>query len=308
MKSKTLTRPPLTPKYWAGWLGVGFFWLVGKLPQRLCLALSIPLACLMARLMKRRHFVATRNVERCFPELDAAHHKEIVDDCYRSLARAVFEIAWSWSASGRHVSQLGEVIGLENLDEARKQGKGILLISAHISCMEIGGRILAQNLHGTKGMYRPLKSPVLEWYQSQARAKYPAEMFKKREMRSAIRFLRAGGVMWYAPDQDFGADQSVFAKFFGIQTATLLATHRLISMTDCAVVPMFPSYNPQTRRYTVNLLPQIRNFPTDDPISDLETINKIMEEQIRSAPGQYWWVHRRFKTRPEGEPPFYGQQ
>jgi KDO2-lipid IV(A) lauroyltransferase len=305
MKSESLARPPLTPKYWAGWLGVGSLWLVGKLPQRLCLVLSLPLALLMAWLMKKRHAVAVRNVERCFPELDSGQRKAIVRDCFRSLARAVFEIAWSWSASRRRIDKFGEVEGMDNVHEALRQGRGILLITAHISCLEIGGRILAQSYHGAGGMYRPLKSPVLEWYQARARAKYPVEMLGKRELRSAIRFLRKGGILWYAPDQDFGAEQSVFAKFFGIQTATLLATHRLISMTGCAVVPMFPSYNPKTRRYTVKLMPRIENFPSNDPVTDLERINKIMEDQIRSAPGQYWWVHRRFKTRPEGEPPFY---
>jgi len=289
-----------------GWLGVAVLWLLGKLPQRLCLVLSVPLAWLMARLMKRRHAIAVRNVDRCFPELDADQRKAIVDDSFRSLARAVFEFAWSWSASRRVISKLGKVEGMENVYEAQKHGKGILLISAHISCMEIGGRILTLDYHDAKGMYRPLKSPVLEWYQAQARAKYPVDMIKKRDTRTAIRFLRKGGIMWYAPDQDFGANRSVFVKFFGIQTATLLATHRLVTMTGCAVVPMFPSYDPQTRRYTVKLMPQIRDFPSNDPVSDLEKINKIMEDQIRSAPGQYWWVHRRFKTRPQGEPPFYG--
>lgn len=306
MKDDSLEKPPLTPRYWAGWLGVGLIWLTGKLPQWLCLGLSAPLAWLMQKLMRRRRTIAVRNVERCFPELDAGQRKLIVDDCFRSLARAVFEIAWSWSASRRYILKISNVEGLDNLLEARKQGRGVLLISAHIACLEIGGRAFAQSFPDAKGMYRPLKSPVLEWYQAQARAKYPAAgMISKRDMRSAIRYLRRGGVMWYAPDQDFGADQSVFVPFFGIQTATLLATYRLIRMTGCAVVPMFPSYDPATRRYTVSLLPPLESIPGDDPRHDLAKLNKIMEDQIRRAPGQYWWVHRRFKTRPEGEPPFY---
>ncbi|MEE8495620.1 MAG: LpxL/LpxP family Kdo(2)-lipid IV(A) lauroyl/palmitoleoyl acyltransferase [Xanthomonadales bacterium] len=305
MQTESLERPPLTPKYWAGWLGIGLFWLIGKLPQRLCLGLSAPLAWLMKRLMRRRQAIAVRNVERCFPECNTGQHKAIVDDCFRSLARAVFEIAWSCSASRHRILRISEVKGLDNLLEARQQGRGVLLITAHISCLEIGGRIFAQSFPGVKGMYRPLKSPVLEWYQLQARAKYSAGMISKRDMRSAIRYLREGGVMWYAPDQDFGPEQSVFVPFFGIQTATLLATHRLIRLTGCAVVPMFPSYDPETRHYTVSLLPPIEDFPGDDPVPYLEKLNQIMEDQIRYAPGQYWWVHRRFKTRPEGEPPFY---
>ncbi len=305
MNKESLQRPPLTPKYWAGWLGVSLLWLTGKLPQSIGLALSAPLAWLMARLMKKRRAIAVRNVERCFPEFDAGQQKAVVDDCFRSLARAVFETAWSWSASGSRILKMGRLEGLDRLLDAHNDGRGVLMITAHISCLEIGARITAQSIPQGRGMYRLLKSPVLEWYQTRARARYSEGMFSKRDIRSAIRHLRQGGVLWYAPDQDFGPEQSVFVPFFGIQTATLRATHRLIRMTGCAVVPMFPSYDPETRRYTVRLLPPIEDFSGDDPGPVLETINRIMEEQIRRAPGQYWWVHRRFKTRPEGEPPFY---
>jgi KDO2-lipid IV(A) lauroyltransferase len=130
-------------------------------------------------------------------------------------------------------------------------------------------------------------------------------MINKRDMRSAIRYLREGGVMWYAPDQDFGAEQSIFVPFFGIPAATLLATYRLVRMTGCTVVPMFPAYDPESRRYTVTLLPPFEADPGEDPSPYLEMLNRIMEGQIRKTPGQYWWIHRRFKTRPEGEPPFY---
>ena len=305
MSKEKQKRPPLTPKYWVGWLGVSIFWLMGKLPQRVGLAASVPLAWLLPRLLKRRLRIAQQNVERCFPGLQAQQHKEMVDDCFRSLARAVFEIAWSWSASDRAILKMGEVEGLDHLLEAMHQGKGVLMVSAHISCLEIGARILGCRFHDMMGMYRPLKSPVLEWYQTRARSSYSQGMISKREMRTAIRYIRQGGILWYAPDQDFGPDQSAFVPFFGIQTATLLATHRMAKMTACPVVPMFPSYDLSTRRYTVRILPALADFPGTDPLHDLARVNAIMEQEVRKNPGQYWWIHRRFKSRPEGEPPFY---
>ncbi len=133
-------------------------------------------------------------------------------------------------------------------------------------------------------------------------------MISKRDLRGMVRFLRSGGYLWYAPDQDFGPRQSVFAPFFGIQTATLLATQRLPVMTGCLVMTMFPHFDRETGRYRVEVSPPIEGFPSGDAEADLARINAILESQVRRAPEQYWWIHRRFKTRPPGEPPFYGSE
>lgn len=305
MNDVGIRRPPLTPRYWVGWLGVGLLWMLGKTPQSVALALSSPLAWLMARTMGRRRRVAERNIERCFPELDGEQRAELVRSCFRSLARMVFEVAWSWSASEKFLGRISATEGLENLHEALDTGRGVLLVTAHFTCLEIGGRLAALVFAGAGGMYRPLRSPVLEWYQNRGRSRYTACMIGKNDLRGAVRFLRSGGVLWYAPDQDFGAERSVFVPFFGLPTATLVATERLVQLTGCAVVPMFPLYDTAARRYTVKLWPALKDFPTGDVIADLARINALLEEHVRQAPEQYWWIHRRFKTRPPGEPPFY---
>jgi KDO2-lipid IV(A) lauroyltransferase len=112
-------------------------------------------------------------------------------------------------------------------------------------------------------------------------------------------------MLWYAPDQDFGRRQSLFVPFFGIPAATLTATARLVELTGCRVVPMFPRYDEATGQYVVQFHPALENFPTGDIVADLTRVNAMLEEQVRKAPEQYWWIHRRFKTRPEGEPTFY---
>jgi len=305
MAELELKRPPLTPAYWAGWAGIGFLWVLGKLPRKAGLVLSVPLGWLMPHLMKRRYRIAERNISRCFPEKPLAEQQSILKACFYSLARTVFEIGWSWSASDRAIKKMSEVHGLENLLEARSGGQGVLMMTAHVTCLEIGARIIGCHFHAMKGMYRPLKSPVLEWYQTRGRTAYSEGMINKRDSRSAIRYLRQGGVLWYASDQDFGPEQSVFAPFFKIPTATLLATRRLPQMTGCKVVMMFPSFDARTRRYRVDILPALDHFPGDDAEQDLARINACIETHVRKYPEQYWWVHRRFKTRPEGEEPFY---
>ncbi len=297
-------RPPFTPRYWGGWMGIGLLWLMGKLPHRVGHVLSVPLGNLMLRLMKRRRLIAERNIACCFPEWSDDQREACLRGSFRSLARALFETALSWSGAANRLARLGGIDGLENLRQASASGRGVLLVTAHISCLEIGGRIMSFEV-ASAGIYRPLKSRVLEYYQTRSRLAYGQGMIQKHDVRSAIRHLRGGGNLWYAPDQDFGPSQTLFASFFGIQTATLLATVRLATLTGCAVVPMFPCYDSERHRYTVKFLPALDNFPSADPGRDLTRINAIMEAHIRTAPEQYWWIHRRFKTRPQDESPFY---
>lgn len=305
MTVREAKRPPLTPRYWPGWLGVGLLWLLGKTPRALGLALSRPLGSLLRGLMGRRRRIAERNIERCFPELSPDGRDELVAAGFDSIGRMLFETAWSWSASESRLRRMGDVEGAEHALDPIAEGRGVILITAHLTCLEIGARLAALSFPSAGGMYRPLRSPVLEWYQNRSRLKYTQIMISKSDMRSAVRFLRGGGLLWYAPDQDFGAKQSVFVPFLGIQTATLAATVRLVEMTGAVVVPMFPAYDSATRRYTVRLFPALEDFPTGDIAADLTRISTMLEQQVRRAPEQYWWIHRRFKTRPPGEPPFY---
>lgn len=305
MDEQAGARPPLTPRYWGGWIVVAMLWLLGRTPQTLALVLSRPLAWLMVRIMTGRRRIAERNLERCFPEWDSRQRSAMATACFHSLARMPFEIAWSWSASDRFLRRIGEVEGIEHLNGAARQGRGVLLITAHFTCLDIGAHETALAFGKAAGVYRPLRSPVLEWYQNRCRARWTDCMIRKNDLRAAVRYLRGGGVLWYAPDQDFGPRQSIFVPFFGIRTATLKATERLATMTGCLVVPMFPVYDSESRRYRVRLAPALTDFPSGDTVQDLTRINALLEAQVRTAPEQYWWIHRRFKTRPEGEPPFY---
>lgn len=248
--------------------------------------------------------MAEINIGRCFPELDEDQIRSLAKHNFRSLARTLFEIGWSWGASARRMHRVSLVDGQEHLEEAARSGKGVLLVTAHMTCLEIGGRAVCA-LAPVAGIYRPLHNEALEWYQNRGRLAYASGMISKRDMRSAIRHLRNGGTIWYAPDQDFGPDQSLFAPFFGIRTATLEATHKLARATGCMIVPMFPRYEPGSKRYVTTVLPPMSDFAEQDAAAALEKLNSVMEAQIREVPDQYWWIHRRFKTRPYGEASFY---
>ena len=304
MAHANVQKPPKGPRHWFSWLAVGLLWLLGRLPPRLGLMLVSPLGPLTYHLMGSRRKIAQRNIERCFPELNAAEREEILRGGFRSLARMLVETAWVWSAPIERLATRIRIEGLENLRDAEALGRGVLVLTFHTTCLEMGGFMLCSKTRAS-GIYRPLKNPVIEWYQNRGRTRTGGILIAKDNPRRAIRILKNGGVVWYAPDQDFGADQTAFAPFFGIQTSTLLATRRFPALTGCAVVPMFPRYEKDSGMYVMTLFPALDNFPSDDVLADLTRVNAIMEEQIRKVPEQYWWIHRRFKTRPEGEPPFY---
>jgi KDO2-lipid IV(A) lauroyltransferase len=298
-------RPPVSPRFWPSWLAVGLMWLIGKLPQGAGLALSRPIGWLMWRLIPRRRRIAERNIERCFPELTAQQRERLVRDNFRALARMLFETCWCWSADPHRLDRWGEVNDIQHLRNALSGGRGVLLVSAHITCLELGGRAAIREFPQTQAVYRPLRNPVIEWYQNRGRKRYIAGAISKRDMRAVIRFLRRGGILWYAPDQDFGPERSRFVPFLGVQAATLEATVRIAEMSGCAVVPMFPRFDETSRRYVAQYYPALQDFPSGNVDADLERVNAMLEEHVRQAPEQYWWIHRRFKTRPEGEPPFY---
>jgi len=302
-------RPSFAPRNWPGWLLVGLLWLLGQCPPALARLLSYPLGWLMRMTLVSRRKVAKRNLERCFPELSQPELQQRLRVNFVYLARAVFEMAWSWAAPKSRIARIGELEGMEHMVEAHRQGRGILCVSLHNTCLEIGANIMGQELQRNgiyaTGIYRPLKNPVVEWFQNRGRLHYADGMISKRNLRSAVRQLKRGALIWYAPDQDFGPEQTAFAPFFGIQTASLLATHKLARLTGCAVIPMYPLYNPASKRYVVKILPALESFPSEDEMADLVRINQLIENLIRLAPEQYWWVHRRFKTRPPGDAPFY---
>lgn len=284
---------------------VAMLWVLGRLPRRLGRFIVAPLGPLMRRLLGSRRRIAQRNIQITLPHLSSREQDLLLRRSFASLARMIVETAWCWAGRSRDLHRLIEYRGLDHLLKAHGQPGGLLLVTAHVTCLEIGALAIGRQVSG-RGLYRPLSNPVVEWYQNKGRSGYADGMIPKSELRSAIRYLRDKGMLWYAPDQDFGPKQSLFAPFFGIETATLLASHRMPRISGCKVIVMMPRYVASEDRYVIELSAPLENFPTKDPLADLTRINKLLEAEVRKAPDQYWWVHRRFKTRPPGEPDLYG--
>jgi KDO2-lipid IV(A) lauroyltransferase len=300
-------RPSFAPGNWPGWFAAGVLWFVGHLPYRLGVALAAGLAPLMRLVMKRRVAIVERNIERCFPELNPQQQHKLVHKNIRSAAIGLAEFAYSWTGNRERMQKRVVIDGVEHLERIATEERGVILMVCHMTCMEMVGTFVGEHMDAARlaGMYRPLGNAVVEWLQNRGRMRYSIGTFPKSDIRGAIRHLRGGGFLWYAPDQDFGADQSEFIPFFGIQTATLTATHKLAQLGRAEVLPMFVRRNESDTGYIIQVGPALPDIPSDDLVADLTACNQATEAWIRKAPEQYWWLHRRFKTRPEGEEPFY---
>ncbi len=294
----------LAPRYWGTWIALGLLRLLTVLPYRWQVRIGASLGGALYHLAKRRRHIAETNIARCFPELDAAAQKALVKQTFRTAGIAIPETALAWWGKDADLAPLVEIEGMEYLLKALKQNKGVLLLGAHFTSIEISGRLMPL-FHPSYAMYRRHDNPLFEAIIKQSRETHLEGLIERRDMRKMIRTLRAKKVVWYAPDQDFGTRSSVFAPFFGIQTASLVMTSKLAKASGAPVLPFFSQHTEGNKGYRLIIRPPLEDFPSGDDVADATRINTLIEEQIRKAPEQYLWLHRRFKTRPAGEAPFY---
>ncbi|WP_020561092.1 LpxL/LpxP family Kdo(2)-lipid IV(A) lauroyl/palmitoleoyl acyltransferase [Thiofilum flexile] len=295
-KTRLSGKSFLHPRHWLTWLGLGGLWLVVQLPWSVQMGLGKYLGLLMYYLLSQRRHVCQVNIQLAFPELNAAQQENLVKKHFVSLGRGLLETALSWWGDGERLNQQTVIKGLEHLQQAQQQG-GVILLSAHFTSLELGGRLLAKfiNLHV---VYRPHQNPVIEWRVARLRQKRYGKAIPRDDIREMLRSLQQGQVVWYAQDQNFGHKNSVFAPFFSIPAATNTATSRISRLGKASVVPFF-TVRTETG-YQLQFYPALENFPSEDVLNDTIQINQVIESQVRCYPEQYLWTHRRYKDRPEG--------
>jgi len=302
------TSPPAislySPRYWLSWAGVGVIRLVALLPYPWLLRLGRLLGAFTALLPGERRHVAQRNLELCLPQADAKASARLLHAALADLGMMLVEFAAAWMGSARALARVPCAIsGIEHLEACRARGRGVLLVGAHFSHLELCARLVSQRFR-IAGMYRTMDDPVFDREVLRARLAYAEAMFRKEDLRGSVRHLKRGGVLWYAPDQDMRGKDSVFVPFFGVPAATITATHHLARLSGAAVIPFFHRRLPRGG-YALRLEAPLEDFPSTDVVADTARVNAAIERMVVEAPEQYLWVHKRFKTRPTGEPPLY---
>lgn len=301
------TTALLAPKYWPAWLGVVLLRSTVWLPQRARMALGAGLGRIyLSRSGKRRRVVET-NLRLCFPERSDEEREALLRRHFESMGKGILELALAWWGRDAQVRPLGRIEGKAHVTRALAEGKGIIFFSAHFTSVEISGRLmklLAPELP-IHIMYRPNEHPVLNRVMVERRSRQIARPIPRHDMRSMLKALKGGQIVWYAADQNYGHKNSVFADFFGIPAATNTAISRLAGHENVVVIPFFCARRADESGYDIEISPPLAPFPGDDPQQDATRLNAIIEGWARRYPEQYFWVHRRFKDRPEGEERFY---
>ena len=245
-----------------------------------------------------------KNLLTCFPDLSVDERQALIDQNYRETGMMVSQTLRTFlNRSPWPFSQL-TIQGKEHLEQAIEDGRGVLLVSGHFTALDVGGRAICEQFP-VAGVYRPHKNPVQEYVVKRARLNYADAMFTRDELKGIVKYLKSGGVVWYAPDQNYRRGQSVFVDFFGTPASTITATHQLARISGCQVMTYAVKRIDQAPYYELQLSPPLTDFPSKDATADTRRINESIEQLVNQAPEQYLWLHKRFKTRPHPDERFY---
>ena len=295
MSESTPPQELYHPKTWPTWLAVGMLWVfIRAVPWRAQIRLGELIGSLLYRFAKERRHIALTNLRLCFPEQSEQEREQLAKAHFKAMSAALFETLLAWWAPQKQLEPLIHISGIEHLKAAQKKGRGVLLLSAHFSALELTGRMLASQQEFAV-LYRRHSQPLTEYFFRENRKKRFSNAIRKELVRDVIRTLKEGSVVWYAPDQVEYSSQSVIVPFFGIPAATSTATARFAKITGASVVPFFGYRLPGNQGYQLEILPALENFPSDDAEADTTRINRVIEEAVRKKPEQYFWTHRRFR-------------
>lgn len=294
----------LHPRWWPTWAGIGSLWMVGRLPIRAQQALGRAIGDLTHALLPRRREVTDTNLRLCFPELSEEARGQLLRKTFQANAIGLLECGTAWFNSPEKFRSVTQVHGIEHVHKALEQGRGVLLLGGHFSTLDLGGALVSLFLDFDV-MQRDHNNKLFNAVMTRSREGRFGVALGRKDLRGLLRRLQMNRIVWYAPDQDFGRKNSVFAPFFGVPAATITATARIARSSRAPVIAISHFRREDGSGYDIYFEPALENYPSGDDVTDATLTNAVLESQIRRYPDQYLWMHRRFKSRPEGEADFY---
>ncbi len=296
-----------SPKYWGLHLLFGLIRLFVCLPFRWQMKFGRFLGRLTYPFSTRRRKIAMVNLRIAFPEKKHSELEEICRKSFESTVISAFDTMMAWFMPKSCFAKVRfDVHGIEHVLTAQKDhNHGVLLLGAHFTCMEIVGRYISENYAPLNIVYQKHKNSLFEKTMVESREKYAVQCIERKNVLSIVRNLKRHANVWYAPDQDFGKERTIFVDFFSKKCATLVATSWLAEKTGAIIIPCYFARKEDLSGYDFFALAPLDNFPSGDVYEDARRYNAIVEDAIRQYPEQYLWQHRRYKTRSAGEEYLY---
>jgi KDO2-lipid IV(A) lauroyltransferase len=281
-------------------LGLALAWLLRLLPLALLAAVGRGVGALAYPLVRRRRDITLTNLRLCFPQWDEAERERVAREHFKTLARALLEHGILWWSSKARIQRLVRVEGLEHWQAV--QGRPVIWLAPHFVGLDMGGSRIITEWLGVS-VYSQQKNAVFDRVLRHGRTRFVTPRLYSRQdgIRPVVKAMREGVPLYYLPDMDLGERDAVFVPFFGTPAATVTGLARMARLARAVVVPAVTRQLPGGEGYVLRFYPPWDNYPTDDVTADTRRMNAFIEERVREMPAQYYWVHRRFKTRPPGE-------
>lgn len=279
-------------------------WLLHWLPLPVLAALGNGLGSLLYALGRERRRVARTNLHLCFPDLGEAELERLVRAHFRAFGRSFLERGLAWWASEERLRRLIRLSGIEHLHAL--SGRPVILMVPHFVALDMGWIRLTLDF-AMAGMYANQKNPVFNeaLHRGRVRFNQPVAVSRQQGLRASMKAIKSGRPFFYLPDMDYGPKEALFVPFFGVPAATITGLSRLSGLSGATVLPCLVRALEGGKGYEVKIEAPWRDFPSGDLEADTRRMNACIEDWVRIMPEQYYWLHKRFKTRPEGEKSFY---
>jgi KDO2-lipid IV(A) lauroyltransferase len=288
-------------------LGVAFMRALAHVPLPLVRGFGAVLGRVLHTVAVPRRHVVDTNLALCFPEKTAAERRRIARETFVFVAQSWLDRGWLWHAPEEVVAKRLRVIGAPaEIDEIAHGSAPMILFAPHFYGLDAAATALTMHTERpSTTIYTTQRDPLVDAWIREGRQRFGNVVTLNRVdgIKPIVAGLRKGGLLYLLPDMDFGRDQTVFVPFYGVQAATVPSLSRFARLGRAKVVPVVSRLT--AGGYDIEVMPAWQNFPTDDATADTALMNARLQGYIDAMPSQYYWVHRRFKTRPEGEPPVY---
>lgn len=293
---------------------LGLMWLLHWLPLPVLGRIGKGVGSLLFVVMGPRRDIALTNLRLTMPELSEAQRRALALQHFQAYSRSVLERSILWWAPEARLRKLIKVetstgMAPGRVPVAEMTEKPTILLCPHFVCLDVGGAAVAMEASASS-MYVAQKNKVFDEVLRMGRARFkPVKLFTRQDgIKPILRALKEKLPYFMLPDMDFGDKDAEFVPFFGVQAATLTATARIAAATGGQVMPVIATFLPDYQGYRVKFYPVWENYPGTDMVAATRRMNEFIEERVREAPAEYFWTHKRFKTRPEGEPSFYSNK